>query len=141
MFQTLQDVPKEKRIEFPVAEDMQMGVAIGLALRGALPVCIYPRWNFLLLAMSQLVHHLDKLPIYSCGGYKPKVIIRTSVATDDPMNPGVQHLGDFTDQVRKMLYTVHVCKLHTAEGVFVQYEQALKSEVSTILVEMAEKFA
>src|SRR5258706_9795365 len=43
MTDTLKDVPKEKLLEFPVAEDLQMGMAIGMALEGVLPVCIFPR--------------------------------------------------------------------------------------------------
>ena len=50
MFNTLDGVPEDKRIELPVAEDMQMGMATGMAIAGMVPITIYPRWNFLLLA-------------------------------------------------------------------------------------------
>ena len=30
-------------------------------MSGKIPVSIFPRWNFLLLAINQLVNHLDKL--------------------------------------------------------------------------------
>jgi len=33
----------DKLIELPVAEEFQMGFCIGLALRGQLPVSMYPR--------------------------------------------------------------------------------------------------
>ena len=46
-----------------------MGMTTGLALAGAVPVSIFPRWNFLLCAMSQLVNHLDKLQAMSNGRY------------------------------------------------------------------------
>ena len=49
MSNTLQQVDKAKLIEMPVAEEMQMGVSIGLAMAGTVPVSIFPRWNFLLL--------------------------------------------------------------------------------------------
>lgn len=140
MFKTLGGVPESQRIEFPVAEDMQMGVAIGMALNGDLPVCIYPRFNFLLLAVNQLCLHLDKLPVYSRGGYKPKVIIRTAVATDQPLDPGPQHLGDFSEPFARMLTTVRVQRLWTAEDVRAGYADALAFDGSTLLVEMAEKY-
>src|SRR5271169_537624 len=79
MFSTLKDVPDERRIEFPVAEDMQMGFSTGLALQGFLPVCIYPRIDFMLLCLNQLVNHLDKM------NPMPKVIIRTSIGSTKPM--------------------------------------------------------
>ncbi|MFO8049598.1 MAG: hypothetical protein R6U29_11240, partial [Desulfosudaceae bacterium] len=31
---TLRDIPLDRRIEMPVAEEMQMGISIGLALEG-----------------------------------------------------------------------------------------------------------
>lgn len=60
---SFENVPQEKRIEFPVAEDLQLGVAIGLALEGFVPVSYFPRIDFLLCACPQLVLHLDKLPL------------------------------------------------------------------------------
>jgi hypothetical protein len=52
MTTTLTEVPRERLIELPVAEEMQMGMTLGMALAGFVPVSIYPRWNFLLLAMN-----------------------------------------------------------------------------------------
>ena len=58
MTNTLSDIPIEKKREMPVTEEMQMGISIGLALDGWIPITIYPRWNFLLLAKFQLNHTL-----------------------------------------------------------------------------------
>jgi pyruvate/2-oxoglutarate/acetoin dehydrogenase E1 component len=137
MFKTLQAVPPERKIELPVAEDMQMGMAIGLSLEGLIPVCIYPRWNFLLCATNQLVNHLDKLPLYSGGGYRPKVIIRTAVATDQPLDPGPQHLGDFSEAFGLMLKTVAVHRLKTVDDIHDYYACALDNNGPAILVEDA----
>ena len=59
MRNTLINVKREKLLELPVAEEMQMGLAIGLSMESYIPICIYPRWNFLLLAMNQLINHLN----------------------------------------------------------------------------------
>lgn len=133
MHTTLRDVPMEKRIEFPVAEDMQAGFCTGAALAGDLPVCMFPRFNFLLLATNQIVLHLDKLPIFS--DYRPRVIIRTAVATAEPLDPGPQHLGDFSDVFRGMLKTVRVVDLNDAESIVPEYRAAMAFEGSTLLVE------
>ena len=61
MSNTLSDVPKNKLVELPVAEEMQMGMTLGLAMEGNIPISIFPRWNFLLYGMNQLVNHLDKM--------------------------------------------------------------------------------
>lgn len=137
---TLRDVPMEKRLEFPVAEDLQMGFCTGLALGGYLPVCMFPRINFLILALNQLCLHLDKLPIYSHGGYKPKVIVRTAIATDKPLDPQAQHVGDYSYAIRSMLSTVIVRCLYNREEVVPEYEAALKRDGSTLLIEYTAKY-
>lgn len=140
MSDTFRDVPPAQRLEMPVAEDMQMGMAIGMALEGKLPVCVFPRWNFLLLAANQLVNHLDRLPLYSAGGYKPKVIIRTAVPSTVPFNPGPQHDDDFTVPFRAMLRTVDVVTLRHSDEIVPRYEAALLSERPTLLVEFTENY-
>ena len=60
MTNTLVEIKKNKLLELPVAEEMQMGMTLGMALNGTVPVSLYPRWNFLLLAANQLVNHVDK---------------------------------------------------------------------------------
>lgn len=133
MFRTLRDVPIDKRVELPVAEDMQAGMATGAALNGDLPICIYPRWDFMLLAASQIVLHLDRLPLMS--GYRPRVIIRTAAPSKAPLDPGPQHTGDHTSAFRLMLQTINVVRLITASEIVPAYERAVRAQGSTILVE------
>jgi pyruvate/2-oxoglutarate/acetoin dehydrogenase E1 component len=139
MFGTLSGVPMERRLELPVTEDMQMGMAIGMSLRGFIPICIYPRINFLLLAMNQLVLHLDKLPLYG-NGWKPKVIVRTMVAHDQPMDPGVQHLGEYAHGITDMLNTITTRQIWEANHVMREYEHALKRDGSSLLIERADSY-
>ena len=87
MSNTLKDVSKGKLIELPVAEEMQMGMTLGMALNGLIPISIFPRWNFLLLAINQLVNHVDKVRVMSNEGYDPKVIIRTGIGSEKPLHP------------------------------------------------------
>ncbi len=138
MFSTLRDVPMEQRLEFPVAENFQQGFCTGIAMAGGLPVCMYPRINFFLEAIPQLVQHLDKIPLFS--DYNPKVIIRTSIATTDPLDPGPQHIGDYTDAIEAMLSTVKVVRLRKAEEIVPSYKEALERDGSTLLVEWVELY-
>lgn len=140
MTTTLVDVPDHKKIEFPVAEEMQMGASIGLALTGFVPVTIYPRWNFLLLAANQLVNHLDKMSQMSRGDYRPKVIIRTSVGSERPIHPQCQHVGDLTDGFRSMLSAVDIIRLEDPSEIFTAYCYAYNRTDgrSTILVEVGD---
>ena len=124
MSNTLKDCSKEKLLEMPVFEESQMGISIGLSLTGKLPISIYPRWNFLLLATNQIVNHLDKIPLYS--EYSPKVIIRTSIGSERPLHPQHQHVGDFTDAFKLMLKTVKVVRLDEPEQIFEEYSKAVE---------------
>ena len=142
MSNTLKDINKSKLIELPVAEEMQMGMTIGLALNGNIPVSIYPRWNFLILALNQLVNHLDKITVMSNDGFKVKTIIRTSVGSQRPLNPQQQHIGDFTETVKKMCSTIDVIKLNEVKDIFPSYERALNRNdgKSTLLVEYGDYY-
>lgn len=140
MSATLKGVPDEKKLEVPVAEDLQLGMAIGMALDGMLPVCVFPRWNFLLCAANQLVNHLDRLPLYSDGGYKPKVIIRTAVPSTHPFNPGPQHDDDFTGAFMKMTRTLGILKLGAHCNILESYKYALEASHSILVVEYTEHY-
>ena len=108
MSNTLVDVSHDKKVELPVAEEMQMGMTIGLAIDGYVPITIYPRWNFLLLSMNQLVNHLDRMQHISNNGYNPRVIIRTSIGSQRPLHPQHQHIGDFTDAFRIIFFCANI---------------------------------
>ena len=142
MSNTVKDIPIARRIELPVAEELQMGMSIGLALQGQVPVSIYPRWNFLLLAANQLVNHLDKIGVMSNGGYQPRVIIRTSIGSQRPLHPQFQHIGDFTESLRLMCTTVEVVRLDEPRQIFPAYERALLRDDgrSTLLVEWGDYY-
>lgn len=138
MSTTLEYVPMEKRVEFPVAENFQAGFCTGIAMAGGLPVCMYPRINFMLEAIPQLVQHLDKIPLFS--DYRPRVIVRASIATTDPLDPGVQHIGDYSPAIESMLSTVKTIRLTHHEMIVPEYKMAMEREESTILIEWVELY-
>jgi len=140
MTNTLKDVDRNKMLEMPVNEDMQMGLSLGIALNGTVPISIYPRWNFLLLAANQVVNHLDKVKAMSDGGYTPKVIIRTAIGSQRPLHPQHQHVADFTAGFRALCDTVDVIKLDEPYQIFEAYQYAYNrtDNRSTILVEWGD---
>jgi pyruvate/2-oxoglutarate/acetoin dehydrogenase E1 component len=142
MTNTLVNVPREKLLEMPVDEEMQMGITNGLAIGGTVPISIYPRWNFLLLAANQLVNHLDRMPEFTHGEYVPKVIIRTGIGSERPLNPQAQHVGDFTDGFRKILKNIEIIRLEEPEDVFPAYEKAYTRTdgMSTLIVEYGDYY-
>lgn len=143
MTNTLKDVKSEKLLEMPVNEDMQMGISIGMALNNTVPISIFPRWNFLLLASNQIVNHLDKIKIMSDGKYNPKVIIRTSIGSQRPLHPQYQHVSDFTSAFKAMCDTVDIIRLDEPHQIFDAYKYAYerKDSRSTILVEWGDYYS
>lgn len=132
MSTTLTEVPLEKRIELPVAEEMQMGMSIGMSLAGFIPISIFPRWNFLLLAANQIVNHLDVL--------QAKVIIRVGIGSETPLYPGQQHVGNFSEAFRLMLKKTPVIELRTPDEVVTEYRKAFLRNGPTIMVEDANLY-
>ena len=133
IYASFDGVPMEKRLEMPVIEDFQLGFCIGLALSGKIPICVYPRLDFMLLAMNQLVNHLDRF--CEMGDYRPKVIVRTRIGAKIPLNAGPQHTGDYTQALSLMLRNVRVVKLTEAAEVVPAYQRALYASESTLLIE------
>jgi len=142
MYNTLEEarVPNEKRIELPVLEDSQLGISTGLSLAGFLPISIYPRMDFLVIAMNQLVNHLDKWGEMSHGEFNPKVIIRTMVGSKEPLNPGPQHCQDYTEALRLMCPNIDIYKLCYTDEILECYRAALASSKSSILIELGDLF-
>lgn len=140
MTNTLKNVPKEKLYEMPVTEDMQMGMSIGLAMNNIVPISLFPRWNFLLLATNQIVNHLDKISLMSDPAYHPKVIIRTAIGSERPLHPQHQHVGDFTDAFKLMCKNINIVRLDEPEQIFDSYQAAYENEKSTILIEWGDYY-
>lgn len=140
MSNTLKDVPKEKLIEMPVFEDTQMGITLGLALAGYIPVSIYPRWNFLICATNQLVNHVDKITMMS--EYKPRIIIRTGIGSERPLHPQHQHVGDYTDAYKLMCPNIDFVRLEKPEQIYDAYANAyLRTDgKTTVLVEYGDYY-
>ena len=142
MTNTISDVNKSKLFEMPVNEDMQMGITLGMALNGTVPISFYPRWNFLLLAANQLVNHVDKVKIMSDGGYCPKIIIRTSIGSQRPLHPQHQHIADFTGGFKAMCDFVDIIRLDEPYQIFDAYKFAYERTDNrpTLLVEWGDYF-
>ena len=135
LYKTLSGVPMKKRIEFPVAEEFQMGASLGMALTGKTVISIYPRFDFLLLAMNQLVNHLDKLEEFTHNQFRAKVIIRVGIGATEPLYPGVQHCSDYTGAFKEMLRNVRVIKLNSVEKIAMIYQGAYQYPWSSLIVE------
>ena len=139
---TLVNVPIDKRIELPVFEEMQLGMSTGMALEGYTTITMYPRFDFFILAVNQLVNHLDKMEEMSKGDMKPRVIIRVSVGSKHPIDAGPQHTQDHTSAFTKMLTNVNIVNLIEPEDVLPAFKHAYEREDSkpTLIIEYGEYY-
>ena len=142
MRNTLLNVDHNKLVEMPVDEDFQMGLATGMALTGLIPISIFPRWNFLLLATNQIVNHLDKLKEITQNKNPGKVIIRTGIGSVIPLHPGPQHTGDFTEAFKLMCPNLNIVRLDTTSMIFDEYQKAYERSdgISSLLIEWSDKY-
>ena len=132
---TLKNVKDEQILEMPVAENLMMGVAIGMALTGLKPVVFVERMDFLMNAMDALVNHLDKINDISNGEFNPKVIIRCIVGNvTNPLYTGATHTQDYTSALREMT-DIPVYSVLNKDFAKTAYELAMTRNKSCIIVE------
>jgi pyruvate/2-oxoglutarate/acetoin dehydrogenase E1 component len=139
---TLTKVPLEKRLELPVFEELQMGIATGMAMSGLVPITCYPRFDFFILSLNQLVNHLDKMQDMSKGEIKPRVIIRVAIGSKIPFSAGPQHTQNHTESLRKMLTEVEVVELTDSDQIFEAFKHAYLREdkKSTLFIEHTDYY-
>lgn len=135
---TLKDVSDEQIIEMPVAENLMIGCAIGLSLKGLLPIVFIERMDFVLNGLDAMVNHLDKAKEISDGEFSPAAIIRCVVGnTTKPLYTGVTHTQDFSEALMNMV-SFPVLQMKSDEEVNAFYQIAFLNWVkgrSTLLIE------
>ena len=140
MSKTIEGLPKERMIETPVMEEVQMGMSLGLGMAGKSAVSFYPRWDFLICAANQLVNHADKIKIMSDDEWNPTLIVRVGKGSDTPLDPGHQHKADYTEEFSSILKHTPVVKLDKAEKILPAYKEALDRGGVTVLVEYPQLY-
>jgi pyruvate/2-oxoglutarate/acetoin dehydrogenase E1 component len=140
----LDGVKEEQMMETPVAENLMMGVAIGMSLEGFLPVVHFERMDFILNALDAIVNHLDKMEKMSRGEFRPACIIRCVVGnTKKPLYTGLTHTQDFTNALIEMV-DMPVITLNHPPIIKQRYVRAYNDmklrHKSTILVEFKDKW-
>jgi pyruvate/2-oxoglutarate/acetoin dehydrogenase E1 component len=146
---TLANVPEAQIIETPVAESLMAGLAIGLSLRGQIPVVFYERFDFVLYALDQIVNHLDKMAWMSAGQFRPAVLFRVVAGgKHKPLYTGPTHTQDFTSALWRLVNfpvmpIVNASQVETCWSIAHTYAAPPKGESgsSCMLVEYKDKYA
>lgn len=103
MYGTLADIPASQCIEAPVAENLMVGLGVGMCMDGYRPVICFERHDFILLALDAIVNHVDKLGWISGGQFKLPIVIRAIVGGSKPIDPGPMHKQNYTLALMAML--------------------------------------
>ena len=133
VYGTMSDVPTTKCLELPCAENLHIGIAIGLALKGYRPVIIFQRMDFILLASDGIINHLSLMPKMSGGQFKLPIIIRAIVGSNsDKFVVGPQHNKDFSE-----LFMPYLAVHQFRRGMDIKnaYEMEYKDEEACLMVE------
>lgn len=137
---TLVDVNDKQIVETPIAENLMIGLAIGLSLKGYMPIVFIERMDFILNALDAIVNHLDKMQRISNGEFAPAVIIRAVVGNKHkPLYTGLPHIQDYTEALKKMLlFSVAIFRITDHERIQPVYDIARRNYIdrlSTLIVE------
>jgi pyruvate/2-oxoglutarate/acetoin dehydrogenase E1 component len=138
MSTTLGNVSKDKMVELPVMEETQMGMSLGVAMTGKTVITFYPRWDFIVLAVNQLVNHIDKYELMT--GKRANIIIRLGKGSDKPLDPGHQHKGNYFEQFRSMCPNITFKDLKSTEDIVPAYKTAYEQGGVHVLVEYPELY-
>ena len=140
LYKTLTQVKEAKKIELPVFEEVQLGMSIGMAMNGLFPITCFPRFDFLLCAMNQLVNHADKIKLITNNEYSPQMIIRVLVGAKKPLDGGEQHTQNYVNEIKKMLKTIVVWDLKAQKKIFSSYKKAFKNKKINLVVEYSQSY-
>ena len=88
----------------------------------------------MIIALNQLVNHADKLKFLTNNDFKSKIIIRTLVGSNKPLDGGPQHTQDHTSAIKKMLKFSKVIKLTNQKTIYKNYQSALKDKKNRVFL-------
>lgn len=136
IYGTLNEVPLNKCIEMPVCENLIAGVAIGLALEGWRPVCIFQRMDFMFIAADAIINHACVFPKLN-SSVKLPIIFRTIKADlNQQFYVGHQHSKDLTHVFSPYLPVFQIPEEHPKEV----YEKVWKMNEPVLVVEDYAQF-
>lgn len=141
---TLANVSESQLIEMPVAENLMVGFATGLALRGRKPVVFIERADFLLHALDATVNHLAKINLMSRGEFAPAVMLRVIIGNSTkPLFTGETHTQDFSDELRSMVGNCAESKHHRAWFDVKRFDphEFIQNDITASIAEAHERMA
>lgn len=101
---SLKDVPEDQCLETPLAENLMLGLAMGMSLEGFRSVVFFERHEFLCNALDAIVNTLDAIETISDGEYRMPVIIKAVAGSVKPFYAGYTHTHNYADEIRRFVH-------------------------------------
>jgi pyruvate dehydrogenase E1 component beta subunit len=134
---TLAHTSSKKVIETPVAENLMVGLSIGLALTGFRPIVFFERHDFLLNSFDAIINHLDKMELLA--NISLPVIIRAVVGAKKPLYPGIQHTQDYSEILKKIL-SFNIYEPKSPNEILKIYEQIKTAQGPVLVIEQKDLY-
>lgn len=140
VYGTMNNVPTNKCIELPTAENLAVGVALGLTVKGFKPVLVFQRMDFMLACADAIINHMALIPKMSSGQVKFPVIIRAIVGSQsDKFVVGPQHNKDLTYIFQPWIHTTEFRRGMEIYNTYMS-EYRDPSETGVVLVEYKDSY-
>jgi hypothetical protein len=133
------NIPDDQLLETPLAENLMLGLGMGMSLEGFRPVVFFERHEFLMNAMDAIVNSLDIIETISDGEYRMPVIIKAVAGSVKPFYAGLSHSQNFSDKIRNFVH-FPVYAPETGAEVLTAYELAKAAKGPTMISEMKSKY-
>lgn len=138
IYGTLEKVSEKRCLEMPIAENLIASVGVGLAITGFLPILVFQRMDFMLIAADALINHAALIPKMSNGKIKVPLIIRAIIGSKDPkFDVGPQHNHDFTHIFKPYMDT---WVFEPDDNILSAYQHAYKSNEPMLLIERKDDY-
>lgn len=136
---SLKNVPCDQKLETPLAENLMIGLGMGMSLEGIRPVVFFERHEFLLNAMDGIVNTLDVIDTISGGEFRMPVIIKAVAGSVKPFYAGLTHTRNMAAQVREFV-SFPVYEPQTGAEVLAAYDQAWDATGPVMVSEKKELY-
>jgi pyruvate dehydrogenase E1 component beta subunit len=135
----LKTIPEDQRLETPLAENLMLGLGMGMSLEGFRPVVFFERHEFMLNAFDAMVNTLDVIETISGGGFRMPVIIKAVAGSVKPFYAGPTHTGNLASAVRGFVH-FPVYEPQTGPEVLEAYRLAREAKGPVLVSEMKERY-
>jgi hypothetical protein len=136
---SLKEIPGSQLLETPLAENLMLGLAMGMSLEGFRPVVFFERHEFMLNAMDAIVNTLDAIETISEGEYRMPVIIKAVAGSIKPFYAGYTHTGNMAKAMRGFVH-FPVYEPQTGPEVLAAYELAMKATGPVMVSEEKSRY-